>query len=116
MADPTATLRLDKWLWFARFCKSRALGQDWIETGKVAINGQVVHKASSLVRLGDWIDLDVGRQGRAVRVKALGERRGPAPEAQALYDDHGESAFFIALNSLAENHDGDGVVPPSGLC
>jgi ribosome-associated heat shock protein Hsp15 len=79
-------LRIDKWLWFARFCKSRSLAQNWILAGEVTLNGAVVEKANSLVKIGDLIEMPRGARHRhLVEVLALAERRGSAPEAQCLY-------------------------------
>jgi ribosome-associated heat shock protein Hsp15 len=81
------SLRIDKWLWFARFCKSRSLAQNWIEAGEVALNGVVVERSSAAVKIGDRIDMPRGRRHRhEVRVLGLAERRGSAPEAQSLYE------------------------------
>ncbi len=79
-------LRIDKWLWFARFCKSRSLAQTWIDAGEVRLNGQVVGKCSDLVKPGDHIEMPRGlRMRHEVEVLGLAEKRGGAPEAQALY-------------------------------
>lgn len=78
-------LRLDKWLWFARFQKSRHMAQGMIEDGLVRLNGQVVAKTSTAVKTGDEVVFYLRRRWRRVRVAALGQRRGPAPEAQSLY-------------------------------
>ncbi|MFA5123578.1 RNA-binding S4 domain-containing protein [Zavarzinia sp.] len=80
-------LRLDKWLWHARFVKTRGLGADQAETGRVRLNGQPALKAHQTVRVGDVLTLSFGPWVRVVRVLGLGERRGPAPEAQSLYED-----------------------------
>lgn len=79
------TLRIDKWLWFARFFKSRSLAAQVVEAGEVRMNGQVVAKVAQAVRPGDELVFPTGRRLRRVTVLALGERRGPAPEAQTLY-------------------------------
>jgi len=80
------TLRIDKWLWFARFCKSRNLAQNWIESGEVRLNGAVVDKCNSPVKIGDRIEMPRGpRLRHEVEVLGLAERRGGAPEAQTLY-------------------------------
>jgi ribosome-associated heat shock protein Hsp15 len=80
-------LRIDKWLWFARFCKSRSLAQGWIEDGDVTLNGLPVDKCNVAVKIGDVIDMPRGaRMRHKVRVMALTERRGSAPEAQTLYE------------------------------
>jgi ribosome-associated heat shock protein Hsp15 len=81
------SLRIDKWLWFARFCKSRSLAQHLVEEGEVSLNGQAVGKPSTTVRPGDELVLPLGRDRRRVRVLALATRRGPAPEAHTLYDE-----------------------------
>jgi ribosome-associated heat shock protein Hsp15 len=79
--------RLDKWLWFARFCKSRTLASKLCAAGKVRIGGELVHKAHYLVRLGDVLTFPQGPHIRVVRVVQLGVRRGPATEARTLYED-----------------------------
>ena len=80
-------LRLDKWLWFARFCKSRALAQRLIERGQVTLNGATVAKVSAIVRPGDRLELVIGSLKRRVMVRDVADRRGPAPEARALYEE-----------------------------
>ncbi len=86
-AEPAASIRLDKWLWFARFCKSRALAQKVIERGQISINGGDTRKPSANVRIGDTVVAVLGPVKRTVIVKDVGERRGPAPEAKELYDE-----------------------------
>ena len=81
----TETMRLDKWLWFARFVKSRADAQKLIERGQVILNGQIVQKTSAAVRPGDAVVIVIAKSRHCVTVEGLGTRRGPAPEAQALY-------------------------------
>lgn len=89
MAAPDSTraetIRLDKWLWQARFCKSRAIAQKLVESGAVRINAARVSKPSATVRVGDGLSFAYAGRVHAVRVLALGARRGPAGEAQALY-------------------------------
>jgi len=79
--------RLDKWLWFARFCKSRTLASKLCAAGKVRIGGELVHKAHYIVRTGDVLTFPQGPHIRVVRVLQLGDRRGPATEARTLYED-----------------------------
>jgi ribosome-associated heat shock protein Hsp15 len=79
--------RLDKWLWFARFCKSRTLASKLCAAGKVRIAGEIVHKAHYLVRPGDVLTFPQGPHIRVVRVLQIGTRRGPATEARTLYED-----------------------------
>ncbi|CAO3414833.1 RNA-binding S4 domain-containing protein [Azospirillum doebereinerae] len=80
-------LRIDKWLWFARFFKTRSLAAKLCNDGGVRLSGAVVTKAHAAVRPGDVLTFAQGRHIRVVKVLALGIRRGPAPEAQALYED-----------------------------
>jgi len=85
MAD--APLRLDKWLWFARFVKTRSLASKLIVDGRMRVNGVPTQKAHYTVKLGDVLTFPLGPHIRVIKVVALGSRRGPAPEAQALYED-----------------------------
>lgn len=80
-------LRLDKWLWFARFFKSRSLASTLCQSGKVRLAGAPVRKANQQVKAGDVLTFPQGRHIRVIKIIALGERRGPAGEAQALYED-----------------------------
>ncbi|MCB1342526.1 MAG: RNA-binding S4 domain-containing protein [Pseudooceanicola sp.] len=87
MADAPARLRVDKWLWFARFFKSRTLAAAQVSGGHLRIDGERVSKPSETVSPGDVLTFPQGSRVRVVRILALGDRRGPAPEAQALYED-----------------------------
>jgi ribosome-associated heat shock protein Hsp15 len=80
------SVRLDKWLWAARVYKTRSLAQTACDGGKVDVNGQAA-KPARPVRLGDRIQVTLGEWRRELVVRALGERRGPATEARALYED-----------------------------
>lgn len=80
-------LRLDKWLWYARFVKTRGLATRLIAGGHVRIDGERVEKSHQTVRAGAVLTFPLGHHVRVIRVVALGTRRGPAPEAQALYED-----------------------------
>jgi ribosome-associated heat shock protein Hsp15 len=82
-----AAMRLDKWLWFARFCRSRSLAAKLCEAGKVRINRVLIEKPAASVKPGDVLTFPQGAQIRVVRVLALGSRRGPPIEARALYED-----------------------------
>ena len=87
-AEPAAeTLRIDKWLWHARFFKSRTAASKLCAGGRVRVNREVIAKAHHPVRAGDIITFPQGRTIRVVEVVALGARRGPASEAQTLYTD-----------------------------
>ncbi len=85
--DDAASLRLDKWLWYARFFKSRSLATQFCNAGKLRVDGVIVKKAHHAVRPGEVLTFARGRQVRVIRVLALATRRGPATEAQALYED-----------------------------
>jgi ribosome-associated heat shock protein Hsp15 len=87
MSDPGAAIRLDKWLWQARFCKSRALAARMVADGKVRLNAGRVLKPATPVRPGDGLSFAQGGRVRVIRILALGTRRGPAAEARLLYDD-----------------------------
>jgi ribosome-associated heat shock protein Hsp15 len=86
----TDKVRLDKWLWAARFYKTRSLSADEIGKGRVQVNDQVA-KASREVRIGDRIELRQGHVVRTVVVKAASEQRGSASVAQQLYEETPES-------------------------
>jgi ribosome-associated heat shock protein Hsp15 len=83
-------LRLDKWLWAARFFKTRGLAQQAIEAGRVLVGGAPA-KPARVLRPGDTVTLRGGETPPTVVVLGLSERRGPAPVAQALYEETGES-------------------------
>lgn len=88
MSDtPRPSLRIDKWLWHARFFKTRSLAAKIVTGGHLRVNGTKIAKASHAVGPGDVLTFPQGRVIRVVRIVALSERRGPAPEAQALYED-----------------------------
>ena len=87
---PADKVRLDKWLWAARFFKTRGLACDEIGKGRVSVNGQAA-KASRELHVGDLIGLRQGDVQRTVQVKGVTDQRGPAPVAQALYEETPES-------------------------
>ena len=78
-------MRLDKWLWHARFFKSRTLAARYIEKSRCRIDGSVVDKPHAAVAPDMVLTFALGPRVRVVRIVALGVRRGPAPEARALY-------------------------------
>ncbi len=80
-------LRADKWLWYARFFKTRSLAAKACNAGKLRASGELVSKAHHKVKPGDVLTFPQGRHVRVIKVVALATRRGPAPEAQALYQD-----------------------------
>ncbi|MBK5946997.1 hypothetical protein CCR83_11235 [Rhodobacter veldkampii DSM 11550] len=83
-ADPDR-VRLDKWLWHARVCKTRALSAELVGAGRVRLNGQPCAKPGRAVGPGDVLTLVQGGRVRVLRILAAGHRRGPAPEAAQLY-------------------------------
>lgn len=83
-------MRLDKWLWCARFYKTRSLAVEEIGKGRVQVNGQAA-KAARDLRPGDTVALRQGQVARSVVVRALSNARGPAPVAQQLYEETAES-------------------------
>jgi ribosome-associated heat shock protein Hsp15 len=83
---PPDKMRLDKWLWAARFFKTRSLATQAIEHGRVKLNGERVKPARD-VRPSDRLDLHIGDFDWTVTVRALAMQRGPAPLAQALYEE-----------------------------
>lgn len=80
------SLRIDKWLWYARFCKTRAIAQEKAQQGHIRINGHRVEKPSAAVRIGDIMTFSASGHVISLRVTGLGARRGPAAEARGLYD------------------------------
>lgn len=86
-AAPNGGLRLDKWLWQARFAKTRGLAARLCESKAIRCGGAPVAKAHHLVRPGDVLTFPQGKHIRVVKVVALGSRRGPATEARTLYED-----------------------------
>ena len=100
-AQPQAagvSVRLDKWLWAARFFKTRALAQEAIEHGQVLVDEERV-KPARLVRLGDPVRVRAGDLQRTVVVCGLSDQRGPAPVAQTLYEETDESVRQRALQA-----------------
>ena len=79
-------IRIDKWLWHARFFKSRSLAATAVASG-VRLNGTRITKASTVVRPGDELTFKQSKSVRVVLVLGIGERRGPATEAALLYED-----------------------------
>ena len=86
-AEAQPSLRVDRWLWFARVFKSRTLAARFAESHHLRVNGTVVTKANHGVHAGDVLTFPLGNSVRVLRVLALGDRRGPAPEVRMLYQD-----------------------------
>jgi len=98
---PLQKLRLDKWLWQARFFKTRSLAARQVSSGHVRINGERAGKPARTVVPGDVLTFVQGKVIRVVEIAALGTRRGPAPEAQALYFDRTEKPVTPAPSQPA---------------
>ena len=79
--------RLDKWLWHARLVKSRSLAATLIEEGCIRVNRQRVLKAATCVKCGDVLTASLHGHVRVIQILAVGHRRGPPAEAQALYSE-----------------------------
>lgn len=90
MSTPPSTVRLDKWLWAARFYKTRSLATQEIDKGRIQVNGQIA-KPSRDLKPGDLVEIRQGPVLRALHVRGVSNARGPAPVAQALYEETPES-------------------------
>jgi ribosome-associated heat shock protein Hsp15 len=86
-STPELAVRLDRWLWAARFYKSRALAAETCDGGKVEVNGHAA-KPHKLIRVNDSLSFTHPSGPKELKVLALSDRRGPAPEARLLYEDH----------------------------
>jgi ribosome-associated heat shock protein Hsp15 len=98
-AETADRVRIDKWLWAARFFKTRSLAADAVGGGKVSLNGDGV-KPAKMVQIGDEVRIRLGPYEHVVTVRGLSERRGPASVAQALYEE--TAASVAAREKLAE--------------
>ncbi len=98
--QPNTVIRLDKWLWAARFYKTRAIAKQMIDGGKVFYNGQRT-KSSKAVALGDSIKIRQGYEEKEVIVQALADKRRDASFAQTLYQETAESISRREQNALA---------------
>ena len=99
MSEAPAGMRLDKWLWAARFYKTRALAVEEVNLGRVRVGGQPVKPARD-VKVGDVLSIRIGAVTREVEVKGLSNQRGPAPQAQLLYAE--TQASITAREASAE--------------
>jgi len=106
--------RLDQWLWFARFVKSRSLAARLCADGAVLINEVSVKKPNQAVRVGDVVVITHRGFQRSVRVLALGTRRGPAGEARTLYEETAPLVRLPAADWLPLLAETDAAEPPAG--
>lgn len=81
-----ASIRMDKWLFYTRLFKSRGLAAEYIAKGRFRLNARTVSKPATSVRVGDVLTIPLNQNVIVVKVLALGTRRGPAAEAQLLYE------------------------------
>lgn len=100
-----ARQRLDKWLWFTRVVKTRSLAARLVTEGHVRVNSVRIETASKAVKTGDVVTVALERHVRVLKVLSGGERRGPAPEAQTLYEDLAPRPAGVAEDA---SHDDDG--------
>lgn len=95
------TVRIDKWLWAARFFKTRSLATDAVDNGKVRLGGERI-KPARAVHVGDLLNIDNGAQAWEVQVLGLSDQRGGAPVARLLYGE--TAASVIRRENTAEQH------------
>jgi ribosome-associated heat shock protein Hsp15 len=112
-ADGPASVRVDKWLWAARFFKSRSIAVTAIEGGKVTVNGERV-KPSRDVKTGDSIAVRLGPYEHTVIVRGVSDRRGPAPQAALLFDETAESRAAREKLHWQLKHAAPVIVPGEG--
>ena len=101
MNENLFNLRIDKWLWQARFFKTRSLATKLVKSGKLRINGTSIAKPSRCVVVGDVITFPKELNVRVIEIRDLGKRRGPASEAQALYTDLAPIEKEVKMNSVS---------------
>ena len=109
--QPPDSVRLDIWLWTARFFRTRSLARQAVETGKVEVAGQHA-KPARAVRVGEVLQIVRGEETFQVQVRGLSEVRGPAPVAQALYEETEESKLHREQQRLQRAAMRDGYRPP----
>lgn len=83
----TASIRIDKWLWHARFFKTRTLAQTQVTSGKIRVNSERISKPNRTVKAGDVLTFVKADRVRVIEILDVSTKRGPASEAQALYND-----------------------------
>ena len=93
-------IRLDTWLWYARFYKSRSMSSKAILSGKLRVNANKIIKPASKVKINDILTINHVNMVRIIKVQSLGARRGPASEAQTLYNDL--SADVTAVSKIKD--------------
>lgn len=111
--DRDDDVRIDKWLWAARFFKTRGLAADAIDGGKVEVNGARAKRAR-VVRVGDRVRLRIGPYEHQIVVRSVSDRRGPAPEAALLYEETSESRIARERQAEQMRADRDVFAPARG--
>lgn len=112
-AERTKGVRIDKWLWAARFFKTRALAVDAITGGKVELNGERV-KPSREVKVGDALRIRLGPYEHLLAVRDVSDRRGPATQAALLYSETAESRTLREKLHWQLKHAAPVIVPGDG--
>lgn len=108
MIDSATPLRLDKWLWYARFFKSRTLAAKLCASGRIRLDGAIVQKPHHQVRTGNVLTFPLGPHVRVIKILALGTRRGPAPEARGLYEDLAPPQLAVPAAAAGQRLRGSG--------
>ena len=99
----TEKIRLDTWLWYARFYKSRSLSSKAILSGKLRVNSNKIIKPAAKVKLNDVLTINHVNMVRIIQIQSLGARRGPASEAQKLYKDlSGDATGSVNNKNLSQ--------------
>lgn len=111
--DPAPAIRIDIWLWAARFFKTRSLAKQAVETGKVEVAGQRA-KPSRLLRAGDALQIQRGEEHFQITVLGISDTRGPAPVAQGLYAESEESRHRRQAERALRAAERAGYQPPEG--
>ena len=113
MSDERGGVRIDKWLWAARFFKTRSLASEAAAGGKVDVNGERA-KPAKIVRVGDEVHLTLGVFEHVLVVRGLSERRGPASVAQGLYEETPESAAARAKMAERMRYEAAALIADAG--
>ncbi|HEX2717196.1 MAG TPA: S4 domain-containing protein [Gemmatimonadaceae bacterium] len=113
MSDERDGVRIDKWLWAARFFKTRSLASEAAAGGKVEVNGERA-KPAKTVRVGDEVRVSLGAFEHVLVVRGLSERRGPASVAQGLYEETAESAAARAKMAERMRYEAAALIADAG--
>ena len=111
-AQPVGEVRIDIWLWAARFFKTRSLAKQAVELGRISLRGQTVNKPARCVRIADQIGIQRGDESWLVEVLGLSTARGPAAVAQTLYREDTDSKLAREQARLLRQDERAGYQPP----